>query len=266
MNEPSRPPFSPRVVVGFVLIALGILFTLDTFDIIDAGSIIDYWPLVLIIPGVSSLVWPRKHADRFWGAVLVAVGTLLLLRNLGFFWFRFRHLWPVDPRRPRRLPDLAGPRGPEEPGWRSEPGSGSVRRPAHPRRRDRGPAADERVARAGAGGVGERLDEFAMFGGGDRMLRSRSFRGGNVTAIMGGFDIDLRDADIAGDAARIEVFVIMGGIDLKVPENWTVVMDVTPFMGGADYNSRNRRAPAEGPQKVLTVSGFVFMGGVEVKH
>ena len=105
-----------------------------------------------------------------------------------------------------------------------------------------------------------------MFGGGDRMIRSRAFRGGNLTAIMGGFDIDLRDADIAGDAARIEVFVMMGGIDLKVPENWTVVMDVTPFMGGADYNPRNRRAPAEGPQKVLTVSGFVFMGGVEVKH
>ena len=33
-----------------------------------------------------------------------------------------------------------------------------------------------------------------MFGGGDRIVRSQAFRGGTVTAIMGGFDIDLRDA------------------------------------------------------------------------
>jgi len=264
VNELNRPPFSPRVVVGFVLIALGILFTLDTFNIIDAGSIVDYWPLVLIIPGVSSLVWPRKHADRFWGAVLVAVGTLLLLRNLGVFWFRLRHLWPIilvalgvyliwraleARRNPDGIPDPGSAVG-----QRIHDGAIAGLQPTSALRE---PAA---------AGVGERLDEFAMFGGGDRMLRSKSFRGGNVTAIMGGFEIDLRDADIAGEAARIEVFVIMGGIDLKVPENWTVVLDVTPFMGGADYNSRNRRAPAEGPPKVLTVSGFVFMGGVEVKH
>ena len=47
MNELQRPPFSPRVLAGFVLVALGILFTLDSFHIVDAGSIGDYWPLVL---------------------------------------------------------------------------------------------------------------------------------------------------------------------------------------------------------------------------
>ena len=83
---------------------------------------------------------------------------------------------------------------------------------------------------------------------------------------MGGFDIDLRDADIAGDAARIEVFVMIGG---HRPEG---AGELEGGHGGDALHGRRRlqleerRAPAEGPQKVLTVSGFVFMGGVEVKQ
>jgi predicted membrane protein len=262
MNEIRRPPFSPRVAAGFVLIALGILFMLDSFGIIYAGDLGDYWPLFLIVPGFVSFVWPRRYADRFWGAILISVGTLLLLRNLGILWVSFRHIWPAifvalgiyliwRALESRKAPPLVEPE--ESIGQRAHDGAMAGLDSTRGRR--------EPVASAG-----DRLDEFAIFGGGDRMIRSTAFRGGNVTAIMGGFDIDLRDAVMAGDAARIEVFVMMGGIDLKVPESWTVVLDVTPFMGGANYRPRGQRAPAEGPPKVLTVSGFVFMGGVDVKH
>src|SRR5262245_50983726 len=95
MNERQRPPVSPTVIAGFVLIALGVLFTLSSFDVIDAGSIGDYWPLFLVVPGFISFTWPRKSSDRFWGLVLLSIGTLLLLRNLGLLWFRFRHVWPL---------------------------------------------------------------------------------------------------------------------------------------------------------------------------
>jgi predicted membrane protein len=263
MNELQRPPFSPRVLAGLVLVALGILFTLDSFHIVDAGSLGDYWPLFLIVPGIISFVWPRKNADRFWGIILMGVGLLFLFRNLGIFWISFRHVWPVilvalgiyliwRALEARRESD--GPSG---------AGGGSGQRPLEGGIAGLESAGDLR--QAPPTGV-DRLNEFAMFGGGDRMIRSSAFRGGNVTAIMGGFDIDLRDAVMDGNAARIEVFVMMGGIDMKVPEGWTVVLDVTPFMGGADYRPGTRRAPAEGPPKVLTVSGFVFMGGIDVKH
>jgi predicted membrane protein len=247
--------------MGLVLTALGTLFVLDSFGVIDAGNLIDYWPLILILPGLGNLIWPRKHADRFWGVILVGVGTLLLLRNLGLFWVSFRHVWPA-------VLILLGlyviwrARGPRP--W--DPGAADC---MGQRAHDGAMAgvAATRDLREPLPSSGDRLSEFAMFGGGDRMIRSQAFRGGTITAIMGGFDIDMRDAQMAGDAATIDVFVAMGGIDLKVPESWTVVLDITPFMGGANYGKRGRvTPPSDTPQKVLTITGFVFMGGVDVKH
>jgi hypothetical protein len=220
------------------------------------------------------MLWPRKHADRFWGAILTGIGTLLLLRNLNVFWISFRHVWPVvlvalglylvwRARGPR--PGQPGRSGqPGEPGGGGSGVANEIGQRAHDgsmaglsATRDwRGPAPP-------AGG--DTLHEFAMFGGGDRMIRSQSFRGGNITAIMGGFDIDMRDAQMAGESATIEVFVAMGGIDLKVPESWTVVLDITPFMGGANYR-KGGPPPGDAPRKILTITGFVFMGGVDVKH
>lgn len=264
MNEVAhpRPRFSPGLAAGVVLTALGILFVLDSFGVIDAGNLIDYWPMFLILPGLGHLIWPRKHADRFWGAILTGVGTLLLLRNLNIFWISFRHVWPAvlvalglymvwRARGPHRE-DPAG--ADEAAGRRAHDGAMAG---LEATREWRGPAPPT---------AGDRLSEFAMFGGGDRMVRSQAFRGGTVTAIMGGFDIDMRDAVMAGDSATIEVFIAMGGIDLKVPESWTVVLDVTPFMGGANYRKRGQAAPADAPLRVLTITGFVFMGGVDVKH
>jgi predicted membrane protein len=270
MNEPRRPSISPSVVAGIVLIALGVLFTLSSFDVIDAGSLGDYWPLFLMVPGFISFVWPRKNADRFWGAILFSVGGLFLLRNLGIIWIRFRHVWPVVLLALGVYLIWRALEGRRPAGGAGGPGTGLGER-VHDGviaglGATSGLRAPDMESAGSASAGGDRLDEFAVFGGGDRMLRSKSFRGGNVTAIMGGFDIDLRDADIAGGSARIEMFVLMGGVDLKVPESWTVVLDVTPFMGGADYSAKNRRPPAEGPEKVLTVSGFVCMGGIEVRH
>jgi hypothetical protein len=260
MNGCGRPRFAPGLVAGIVLTALGSLFVLDSFGVLDAGTLFDYWPLFLILPGLAHLLWPRKHADRFWGAILTGIGTLLLLRNLGVFWISFRHVWPAV------LVVLGlylvwrarGPR-PGDPGA----GGDDAGRRAHDGAMA-GIAATRDLRDGSAPSTADRLSEFAMFGGGDRMIRSPAFRGGTITAIMGGFDIDMRDAQMVGDAATIEVFIAMGGIDLKVPESWTVVLDVTPFMGGANYR-KSGAAPAT-PAKVLTITGFIFMGGVDVKH
>jgi hypothetical protein len=112
-----------------------------------------------------------------------------------------------------------------------------------------------------------RLNAFAVMGGGERIVRDSDFQGGEVTAILGGFEIDLRQAVIARDAAEMEIFTLWGGVDLKVPEDWNVVVEAVPILGGFSNSTRSGSAtPSGGPRKTLVVRGTVIMGGVEIKN
>ena len=75
------------------------------------------------------------------------------------------------------------------------------------------------------------VNAIAILSGVNRGSSAREFRGGELTAFMGGCEIDLRQAAINGEAV-IDVFAMWGGIEIRVPENWTVIGRVTPIMGG----------------------------------
>ncbi|EEF24629.1 conserved hypothetical protein, partial [Ricinus communis] len=68
-------------------------------------------------------------------------------------------------------------------------------------------------------------------GGFKRRIITPDFRGGEVTSIMGGCDLDLRQSDLTGDAV-VTVYALFGGITIKVPVDWTVILEGTPIMGG----------------------------------
>ena len=90
-----------------------------------------------------------------------------------------------------------------------------------------------------------------------------------MTAIMGGCHLDLRQATIPpGNEAIIDVFAVMGGHEIWVPGDWTVVSQVMPIMGSVD----DKRLPAverattgEGRPR-LVLRGFVVMGGLVIKN
>jgi hypothetical protein len=82
-------------VFGVILIGFGVLFLLDNFGVYDAGQLSDYWPVLLIGLGLSSLIAPKEGADAPGGVVAVAVGTFFLLRNLDVIDWRFRDIWPL---------------------------------------------------------------------------------------------------------------------------------------------------------------------------
>ena len=65
------------------------------------------------------------------------------------------------------------------------------------------------------------------------------------------------------DEVVIDVSVIMGGIELRVPETWRVVIKGVPIMGGF---SDETRTPSSPKAKVLLLQGSVVMGGVEIKN
>jgi len=72
---------SSRVVFGVIVIAIGILLFLGSLEIIDAGDYIsDYWPIIIILFGVFSII--ERDSSTFFGIVLILVGAYLQMAKL----------------------------------------------------------------------------------------------------------------------------------------------------------------------------------------
>ena len=216
---------NPALVSGIALIVVGGLLLLSQMGIIHDWF--NFWAAVFIGVGILNLV--QSPNMRSWGTILIGCGVLIELNQLGVLRVRFETYWPL-------LVVAIGVL--------------MIWRAYQPAANDPGIAENPH------------LNLVAIWGGGEYRIRSKNFRGGELIAFMGGFDVDLRDADIEGDQAVINISALMGGGVLRVPENWTVSMRIAAFMGGHTLKAR------EGPQanKTLIVKGLAVMGGVEVRN
>ena len=183
----------------------------------------------LIAVGILKL-WQSRGGNAFGGLVVTTVGVWLLLESLGLVFVHFWEMWPL-------LLVILG----ASMVWQGLRGG-----------RRHAAASDEN----------DTLSALAVLGGVNRGNNSRAFKGGDLTSVMGGCEIDLRQAAIEGEAV-FDVFAIWGGIEIRVPENWTVIGRVTPILGG--FDDKTRPAQQASPQR-LVIRGVVIMGGVEVKN
>ena len=215
---------------GLLIMLVGVVFTLDSLQFTQAQRILPYWPVGLIAIGLAKLWQVRSGVgNALGGALFVAAGGWMLLDTLDVIDISLIDLWPVLLVVVGSVIVWQGIRG----------------------RRDR----------AGVS-LGDTVHAMAVLSGVKRGSNSTAFRGGELTAVMGGCEIDLRQAAIHGEAV-IDVFAMWGGIEIRVPENWTVIGRVTPLMGGFDDATR---PPKEATTHTLIVRGVVLMGGIEVKN
>lgn len=84
----------------------------------------------------------------------------------------------------------------------------------------------------------------------------------NAIAIMGGVELDLREARFAPGETVLHAVAVMGGIEVIVPPGLRVQVDGIGIMGGFDGLSREGSTGGTGP--VLRVEGLALWGGVEV--
>ena len=82
------------------------------------------------------------------------------------------------------------------------------------------------------------------------------------TTLFGGADYDLRDARVERPPAVIDVTCLFGGVEVRVPEDWTVHNDVLALFGGVDDKRRGSRADGE---VTLSIRGTVVFGGLTIK-
>jgi predicted membrane protein len=225
---------TPQLVMGLIVATLGVVFLLDNLGYPAARGALAYWPVILIAIGASKLLQARHVPDAVGASIWALAGTWILLNNLDLidlsFWRGVRTFWPLI---------LVGV------GlsllWRAVSG-----------RKDDFRTTDSR----------DLIRANVFLGGVKRTSTSRDFQGAEATAILGGVQLDLRDAVILKEAA-IDLFAMWGGVEVRVPENWAMDIRVTPILGGVEDKTRPT-ADANAPR--LVIRGTVMMGGVEVKN
>ena len=109
----------------------------------------------------------------------------------------------------------------------------------------------------------ERRWIVAIMGGEQRKGRWRPARRTNAIAVMGGIDIDLREAELA-DGAEILAIPFMGAVSVVVPEGVSVEMSGFALMGGNSGPDDKVLPLPNSP--IVRVRAFSLMGGVVVER
>jgi hypothetical protein len=217
-----------RLVLGMFIIALGVLFTLDNLHVIVAGDFLRFWPVVFVAIGAARVAEARTPGRVVVGGLWILVGGALLGRQMGLLPRNILEYWPLV------LVALGA-----YVVWQSLGRSG---------------AADR--------GEGPLVSAVAILSGLNRKVTD-DFHGAELTAIMGGGKLDLRDATLNSGKAVLDVFAMMGGFEILIPETWNVRNEVIPFMGGVDDKTRMNPGTAA---PVIVIRGFVMWGGIDIKN
>ena len=211
--------------VGLLIVVIGTLFLLDQLHILHFGSIIGtWWPLILVLIGAVKL----NGGERTSGLVLLVVGSVFMLANLDLIdWGDIFRFWPV-------LLILIG---------------FSMMFDYRPR--------------FGMSGRDITEDDFSIkvfFGGAERRITSQQLRGGEVMALFGGVELDLRDAKPAADC-DIRITTIFGGAEVRIPPDWQIIIAGTPILGGIEDKTRQ-----EGNGPVVSIHCSAVFGGIELRN
>ena len=225
--------FAPRLVLGLGIILVGVLFLLGNLDILDPHDYLRLWPSILIVIGIAYLLQSQNASARVWGFILIFVGTGMLLDRLYFIHFSIWDYWPL-------ILVIVGVM--------------MIVRSSIFRR----VGTDTMIETNDSNSY---IKAMAVLGGFKRTNNSQEFKGGDITEIMGGLEIDLRDASFKGEAV-IDIFAMMGGMELRIPDDWTVIIEAFPFMGGFEDKTR----PPKESNKRLIIKGTAIMGGVEIRN
>lgn len=255
MNMEEHRTLGSRVILGIILVAIGGLYLLKSFHPYLDVEIFSF-PFILIIIGIVVMFNSR---NKLLGAVLFIAGLLiyfsdkidvgpLLIILLGiYFIFKHRNGRSRVFGNPFPQPDANTD---EKKDFRDDIADFVKSEKRH--------YYDSSLKK-------DYIDDISIFGGGHKVIHSDSFKGGNITAIFGGSEIDLTQCKLAPGENIIDVVMIFGGSTIIVPNNWDVILNVTPLFGG--FSNKKNRYVSSGtePAGTLHIKGVVLFGGGEVK-
>lgn len=224
----SNNEIKQRNWAGIVFVILGLVFLLRNIELLPLPSVFFSWKALLIVIGIVGISLGRKE-----GFVPLMIGALFIFIYdiLGLYYFGFRDLWPL-------IFIVVG----------------IALLLRHRRTR----------ANSDPGNPG--IDELALFSGVEKKVTSNQFKGGNVTAMFGGIDIDLSQTNLSDESNNIDLFTMFGGCEFKVPQDWTINVSQLTVVFGAFEDKRLIDKSKTDPNKVLFIRGLILFGGGEIKN
>jgi predicted membrane protein len=236
-NRNGRMPLG-GFVVGGVLTLLGVLMLLRNFGIIER-DFWDYWPLGLVALGLYKIYEARgRSAGVMFGLIVTAIGSLMFLRTMDYLRFDADIFWP---------------------GIVICAGLVLLFRNLEHRKYLEGSAPRDLASEA-------EVSQVAIFGGTKRLVDTKDFRSGDFVAVFGGVELDLSKSVMATDEALIDATAVFGGIEIRVPTTWNVILKGSAIFGGYEDKTihpalgQNENAPK------LILAGFAIFGGVTIKN
>ncbi len=240
--EKEQPQFRKsgraHLLLGIVLMFLGLFLIADMADIIP-WSFREYiftWEALLIGLGIIILL---NKENKGTGIILIAIGAFFLLPDIAEeilpdYWKRL--FWP-SMLIILGLVVIFGSR----------------------RHGSREACCGHKKKASGE----DYLDDVAIFGGGDRVIQSQTFRGGKITNIFGGSKYNMSGAKLAEGRQNLEILMIFGGSKFITPEGWDVKVEVTSVFGGFS-DKRVRTIVEKERDRSLVITGVAIFGGGEI--
>ena len=222
-----------RVIIGVILVLAGLFLVIRNTgffpDFID--HVIFSWPMLLVTIGI---VMTLGSGEKTAGIIVMAVGGFFMIPLLFRETFHMYNMfWPsifiiigiIFIVTKRK-------------GWNSV---------------SKGIAGDDFI------------DYVNVFSGGERQIVSQNFKGGKVSAVFGGIELDLTKAKLAPGRNELEIACVFGGAEIIVPDSWFVTVEVTPVLGGFSDSRKLSPGRTMDTTSQLVIKGAVVFGGGEVK-
>jgi len=227
-----------KVIVGVLLILIGLFSFSGNF----LGLPFHFTHYLFSIPGILMIVGLfilLNHNDNFLGIVLVGVGGFWFLSRysdipIKFYFFEY---WPI-------LLIVFGIyvifKQKEQKSFNLE---------------------NENVS-----GIDiDYIDDVSIFGGGNKSIISQNFKGGKATIILGGSQLDFHQASLAEGTNILNVTALFAGMEITVPRDWKVIVNVTSVFGGVDDKRVINVNQVYENNKILVIKGATIFGGCELK-
>ena len=257
-KEPGRPRFrNNNIWTGLFILGIGAVLLMKQSGVEFPFWFVT-WPVLLIAIGVFGAI---KNNFRPGGWILImAIGAIFLADRLTPGMSIQHYAWPillmavgfwiiVKPKHHHQFSQCRGKHG----RVRKERGEAIGTASDYANDDPTGTVSDSN----------EFVDTTSVFGGVKKMILSKNFRGGDITNVMGGTEINLMQADIHGRVV-IDTTNFFGGTKLIVPSTWDVQSNVVTVFGGVDDKRQITSEPLQ-PNKIVQLTGVCIFGGIEIK-